>query len=352
MDNRKIMTAAVVAMFCLAAFAFILGGDSYDAADKKTYELYLEIIEDDGTVSNTAYVYFDSEADNEKYAAAANAAFVAAGLSDITVTISQSGGIWFNYKDGSNATFYSDGTKWVDVAKTEKDFIENTKACAALGNGYISEDVYDELSDLDKTMWKETGWGGAYAYIKIPEDAGTFDKILNYTVNMTLIDDDLVRTTADTITFQSENTPDAWCYAINNAVKGNSVFSKLEATAGLFLTITFDGSYSNATYYKADGKWVDSMDPATDYVSGAELDFELKNGYISEEKYNALSKGQKECWKKTDMGGDYTYQRLAQATPGSDSSGNDNTMLYIGIAIVVIVIIAAGVFFFVKKKNA
>ena len=349
LDSKKMILTIAAALACFAAFAVIAFEDSSDAATK-TYEMYVEVVDESGTVSDVHYVYFESEVDNAKYAEAATKALSDAGLGLMTVTFnSEKNRINIKYDEsGNNACYYSDGTDWVQVATSETDYINNAKLGFAVGNGYIPEETYEELSEYEQGYWYETGWGGNYAYMKILETPGTFDKILDYTVNMTIIDDNLTKTTKQTFKFKSDNEPTAWCATIIAAIPENSVFAPFDAIfGGTYISIAFDGSFNNATYYKDGGKWVAVTDSATQYTSGAELDFELKNGYISTEKYNGLSSSEQKCWEETGMGFGYDYMRIAGATPSS----GDNTLLYVGIAIAVIIIIIVAVVF-IKKKNA
>ncbi len=348
MDSKKLIAAVVVALFCVTAYAYVDAGDASDAASK-TYEGYVEVVNANGKVTNAVYVYFESEAENAKFCEAANKAFADAGLSKLVMVYNlEKGSISVKYDEsGNNACYYSDGKSWVSIQDTGKEYINNSKFGLAVGNGYISEETYDSLSIVDQANWTYVGWGYGYDYMKLLEVAGSYGKIMDYKINVTMIDNDLVKTTSDVIKFTCENEPSAWCYALNKAVQGNSIFSKLVATyAGVYISITFDGGFNNATYVKTDGKWVGVDDTVKSYTSGSDLDFELKNGYISADQYSKLSSSEQKCWQSSGMTGGYEYMRV----PGASSG--DNTMLYIIIAVVVIVVIAAAAFFFMKKKNA
>jgi len=349
LDSKKLIAAVVVALFCVTAYAYVDVGDEADAASN-TYEVYVEVINANGHVAKTAYVYFESEADNAKFCEAATKAFADAGLAKLEMIYNlEKGSISVKYDgSGNSATYVSDGKQWVAVADTTKDYINSNKIGLAVGTGYISEEVYDSLPLVEQVYWQETGWGAGtdWAYMKVLEVNGSYGKIMDYKVNMTMIDDDLIKTSSDSFKFTCENEPSAWCYALNEAVKGNSIFSKVSASyAAGFISILFGDSMNNATYVKTDGKWVSVEDTAKSYLSGSDLDFELKNGYISKEKFDKLSSSEQKNWQETGMGYGFDYMRLPP------SSSGDNTMMYIIIAVVVIVVIAAAAFFFMKKKQ-
>ena len=345
LDSKKYVAAVVVALFCVAAYVSIVSDDT-DAASKN-YELYVEILGDDHILDEFVYVYFESEADNEKYCAAATKALADAGYSDVTLEIGKYG-VSVKYKgDGNNSTWYSDGKSWVSVSKSAEDYINNTKAGAAVNNGWIDEEAYEELPVSEQIFWKEDTYMAGY-YQKILEAPGTTGEIKEYKVNLSIINDNLVDYEAKTIKFSSENTATAWVSAFNQATKalGNSIFSKTKAVYALgFVSISYGDNMNTASWVKEDNKWVSVTDTAKQYVADSESDFELQNGFISTEKYNKLSSSEQKNWQETGMGYGYDYQRLPA------SSSGDNTMLYIIIAVVVIVVIAAAAFFFMKKKS-
>lgn len=350
MDSKKIIAATIVAVFCFAAIAVAVDAEKSDAATTKTYEVYVEVISNDGSLVTSNYVFFDSEADNQKYCEAANAAFKKIGLNALEMGVNDKGGIWVKYDGSSNNNcFYSDGSSWKGINKTEKEYVENTKVGLAVNNGYITTEVYEELSLVEQAFWEETGWGDPYAYKKILEAPGTLGAIKEYAVNLEIIENDLVKVNAQKFTFKSENIAYAWADAFNAAVSGNSIFSKTTATvAGDWIIINYDGNGNTATYYKDGSKWV-AIANSSQYLTGSELSFELKNGFISAEKYNALSSAEKKCWQESGMGAGYDYMRIPGASASSDS---DNTMLYVGIAIAVVVVLVVVAFFVMKKKNA
>ena len=354
MDDKKVFAMAVAAVFCIAAFASINFGDASDAASS-TYEIYVEIVDDNCIVTRTAYVYFESDADNAKFMEAANKAFESADLANLKFDDSH-GWISVEYDgSGDSACYYSNGKEWKEVNETSKDYIGNHKIGLAVGNGTISKEVYDALTPADQAHW-EFKDGGDYDdyYMKKLEAPGVFDKIINYKVNLTLIDDDLIKTTGpQEISFKSENEPLAWCYAFNKAVKSYTIYYKTEASYTDGITIKFGESNANAAYVKVSGKWeavkVTEIDKT--FLSGSELDFELNHGLISAADFNKLTASEQKNWQKSDVVGGYDYMRMPSASSGS-SGGSDNTVIYIVVAVVVIALIAAAAYYVVKKKNA
>ena len=353
MDGKKIIAATIVAVFCFAAIAVAVNSEQSDAATK-TYEIYVEVINDDAQLVTSNYVFFESEPDNQKYCEAANVAFEKIGLGALTLGVNDKGGVWvkFGESGGYNKCYYSNEQAWESISKTEKDYIDHTKIGLAVGNGYIGTATYEALPLAEKIFWHETGMGddyGPYAYEKILEAPGKLETIKEYTVNLEIVENDLVKVNAQKFTFKSESIAYAWADAFNAAVSGNSIFSKTTATvAGDWIVINYDGNGNTATYYKDGSKWV-AIANSSQYLTGSELSFELKNGYISAEKYNALSSAEKKCWQESGMGAGYDYMRIPGASASSDS---DNTMLYVGIAIAVVVVLVVVAFFVMKKKNA
>ena len=350
MDSKKLLAAAVVAMFCITAYAVIDTGDASDAASKK-YELYVEILGDDHTVEDYAYVYFESDADNEKYCKAANDALSKAGYGDVTFTYSEEYGISVAYKgDIYNACYYSDKTSWVAITDTAVDYINNAKAGLAVNGGSITEDVYDSLPEYEKENWVDIGWG---YYQKLLEAPGTIGEVKNYFAYLCIIDDDLVSVEIQTIEFSAENNESAWIFGFNQATKalGNSIFSKVKASKSFWggVSIDYAGISSTASWVKENSKWVSVTDTGKQYVSGNSLDFELKNGWISEDQYNKLSDDQKAFWVKDSSAMGTWYQRMASGELVDDVL---DVMLIVGIVIIVIIVILVVFLIFRSKKKS
>lgn len=336
-----------MALFCVTAFA-IIAADSSDAASTENYEIYVEVIDSNCSVSETAFVYFESEKDMAKFADAATAAFKAAGLSQLKMVYDKDlSSITVYYGDSFfNACYLSEKDKWVAVENTA-DYITHSKIALAVDHGYIDEATYEALPDAQKAYWEEA-WEDSY--MKIPEATAKVGTMTDYVVNLTMIDDNLIKTTTEVIKFTSENNAWAWCYGLKAAIPNNSIFTKLEFTkiSDEAIYLIFDGSYSNATYVKEKGEWVGVTKTAQQYTSGNEVDFELKNGYISVEKYNGLSSAEQKNWKESGMSGGYEYQRLPAA---SKSSSSDFPIIYVVVAIVAILLIACAAYYLMKNKK-
>jgi hypothetical protein len=346
---------AVAAAFCIVAFASVISDSSDAAANGNTYEVYVEVIDAKGHVTSTSYVYFDCDSsDLQKFADAANDAFDKSDVKGLKMKVSEYGiGIEYNGST-NNACYYSDGKDWQAVSDGAKDYTGHHKLGLAVGTGYISEGVYEDLTDLEKADWEETGYGDPYAYMKILEVSGAFDKIVEFKVNMTIISDDLVTATSmkDPLKFVCEtNDLDAFVYAFNKATAdlGNSEFSDAKVANILgVLIFGFKDSIKNAVYVDKDGKWVKADDKGI--VSGADLDLELKNGLIDAKDYNKLSDSEKKCWQSSGATGGMEWMRIPGATPGSSSGGVP--VLYIVIAVIAIAVIAGAAYYLVKNKKA
>ena len=349
MDSKKIIAAAVVALFCFTAYACVVTDDA-DAASKK-YELYVEILGDDHIVSDYVFVYFESEADNEKYCVAANKALADAGYSKVKLEVNSSGGVSVKYDTSKNSsTWYSDGKNWQPVAKMEEDFINNTKAGAAVNGGWINQEAYDELPITEQAYWKEDTQYMPGNYQKVPQVPAS-GEIKEYKVWLTIISDDLVKTETTTIKFSADNNAAAWVSAFNQATKalGNSVFAKAVAyfDGESYIGVELGDEPNTSSWAKENGKWVSVSETAKQYVADSEIDFELQNGWISADQYNKLSDDQKKNWVLNETMGGY-YQRIASA---SNSSSGDFPIIYVVVAIVAILLIACAAYYLMKNKK-
>ncbi len=351
MDSKKIIAAFVVAMFCVTAYACIDASGSSDAASKQ-YELYVEILGDDHIADDYVYVYFESEADNEKYCEAATAALAAAGYPEITLEIGKYG-VSVKYDgSGNNSCWYSDTTKWVTVSKGAEDYINNTKAGVAVNNAWIDQEAYDALPESEKVYWLADAYMAGY-YQKMLEVPGTTGVVKNYKVYLTIIDDNLTDFRTEMIEFKAENDCAAWIYGFNAATDalGDSIFANVKAVMyGTFLGIGYGENGNTAAWVKIGSKWTSVTDPVAQYPSGNELDFELKNGWISSEQYNTLSKDQQSLWVSDEMMPGY-YQRMATGEIVDDVI---DILLIAGI-VVLVVVIAVIIFVIIlarKKKTA
>jgi len=348
LESKKIIAAAVVALFCVTAFACIVGDDS-DAASKN-YELYVEILDDEHIVSDFVYVYFESEADNEKYCEAATAAFAAAGYSDITLEVGNYG-VSVKYKgSGNNSCWYSNGMSWVTVSSGSEDYINHVKAGVAVNNGWIGDEEYEELPEYEKVNWQEDQYMPGY-YQKILEAPGAAGAIKEYTSYLTVIDDDLVTFKTTSISFKAEDNISAWIYGFNAATKalGNSIFAKVKVTYAMgYVSVSYGDSGNTACWVKEGKNWVSVTEPAKEYAAASETDFELQNGWISEEQYNGLEKGQQAFWVEDSMMKGW-YQRIATGEIVEEVAD----LLVIGViaAIIIIAIIIVLIVVFVKKKK-
>ena len=85
-------------------------------------------------------------------------------------------------------------------------------------NGYIDTATYAAVPVEEQVNWHETGYGDPYAYMKIPETTAKVGTMTDYVVNLTMIDDNLIKTTTEVIKFTSENNAWAWCYGLKAAI--------------------------------------------------------------------------------------------------------------------------------------
>ena len=317
MDNKVISIIAVVvvavAIAASAGFVLLNNNDSHNYAHN--YTIYTEVIADDGSVSSEKTVKFGIDTqDNQTFVEAANAALSKAGVT-ASFSIKENGNVSVTYGTdiGNNATYYyNESTKaWAEVAESKTDYVNNSYIALELQNGYISETTYAALNALDASGYRETGWGGTYAFIKLPD----YD-VTKYSYAI------LTEVIADDGTVSSNKVVRVDIPARDNAsfVAGaNAAFTAAGVTASF--AVQNDGSLSvtygtdngnNATYfydYSADS-WTAVNDTKTEYVGNIFLALMLQNGYISESTYTALSNDDKDGYQETGWGGDYAYIKL------------------------------------------
>lgn len=349
LDSKKLIAAVVVAMFCVTAYAVIDTGDASDAASKK-YELYVEILGDDHTVKDYAFVYFESEADNEKYCEAANSALSKAGYGDVKLALSEYG-ISVTYKDDFNSsTWYSNGDVWVPVSKTESDYIDNAKSGLAVNGGWIDQETYDDLPAYEQSNWASDSAMPGY-YQKVVEAPAKVGEIKDYFVYLTVVANDLVSIEVQSIEFKAENNYAAWVFAFNQATKalGNSIFAKVNAAYfDGYIMISYGENANTASWVKESKKWVSVSDSVKQYTSGNTLDFELQNGWITEAQYKGLPESEQAFWVKDSSGmGDY-YQRMASGELVDDVL---DFVLIAGIIFLVVVVVIVVVIIVIAKKK-
>ncbi|MBO5599852.1 MAG: hypothetical protein J5897_02290 [Candidatus Methanomethylophilus sp.] len=154
-------------------YAYIKLCDTNPGQTGYDYTIMAEIIDDDGTVMDNKIVKFNiANKDNTSFVAAANAAFTAAGVT-ASFAVQNDGSLSVTYGTdiGNNATYFYDysADSWTAVNDTKTEYVGNIFLALMLQNGYISESTYTALSNDDKDGYQETGWGGDYAYIKLPD---------------------------------------------------------------------------------------------------------------------------------------------------------------------------------------
>ncbi len=144
--------------------------DSHTFPEEYTSHIFVEVIGADGKDTSTKWIEFTTLKTLQSFVANANTAFANNGLSKLT--FSSSG--WVTYDGGyNNATYYAKNGEWVAVTDTATQYFIDSVALA-VGNGYISDTVYNALSDAEKKTWMESGMGpGAWAYQKVVSESTT-----------------------------------------------------------------------------------------------------------------------------------------------------------------------------------
>jgi hypothetical protein len=165
MTKSKILTVAIVAMFCATAFAVVATEEN--DADKVTYHIYLQL--NDNTINEKPIEkwldpYDANSKSKDNYLAALKAGLSAAKLDYV---ISDSGwlssigdyashGEWGSLEYYGFAIYYADGKNW----ETTSTYDEGTTFCIVFDK-YLTQSEYDKLSDKDKEKYYDSGWGYA-----------------------------------------------------------------------------------------------------------------------------------------------------------------------------------------------
>ena len=353
----KALTLAIVAMFCLTAAICVIDDKDSSAADSVEHYLYFEIVSDDGLVTSSDWIKFTSTTDATDFVTEANKAFAYYGYTNIKfIDKGTYLSITYDTKGVSSCFVGSDdGKSWVKVDDTKGQYPNAKYIGLALNNGYISKEVYDKLDDDQKKNWSETTMSGNYAYVKSTIEAKTTDADTHkfpeeYTshVFVEIIGADGKDTSTKWVEFKSLKTLASFVSNANTTFANNGLSKLTFSSSGW---VTYDGSFSNATYYAKDKEWVAVGSDPNDYTNEV-IALAVGNGYISTDVYKALSDSEKESWKSTGSSGtDYDYMKVVtESTTGYESSSSNNTGLIVGIVVVVIVVIAAASFVFLKKK--
>jgi hypothetical protein len=183
MDNRSIiLVVAVTAILAIIAVGAVLAvnqdANTITSSNTSEYTIYVEVVEPDGSVSETTTVTFTSEKNNDAFADAATAAFAAKGF-PLTVATS-SYGITMTYEGDLNiACWYSDGSQWQTIWDTSYQYIESSLISLVVKNGFISELAYNALPASEKSNWIPNEWGAGteYAYMKCPNLSPSVDSL-------------------------------------------------------------------------------------------------------------------------------------------------------------------------------
>ncbi len=140
--------------------------DARMVIDKSAINCFVEKIDEKGKVTESKWVEINAQKTNQSLIYNGNKAFAAAGLDGLEFSVSEYGvGVTYN-DSGNNSTYYAKDGKWVAVANSSTDYL-NDEIALAVGNGYITKAVYDKLSADEQKAWKDTTLGDSYAYQKI-----------------------------------------------------------------------------------------------------------------------------------------------------------------------------------------
>ena len=355
----KALTMAVVAMFCLTAVVCVVSDADTSADDTVEHFLYFELVNADGMVTDSDWIKFTSKADLADFIEQANKAFAYYGYPEIKYTEGKSlVSVKYN-GEGSTSCFVGseDGKEWVKVTKTKEQYQVATYIGLALQNGYISEDVYNKLSDEEKKNWTASSMSGDYAYVKTTIGAKPTDVPKEFPEEITT--NFFVEVTAADGTVESSKWVEVKALKTEKSLvaNANEAFSNVGlnkltlATSSWGISITYDGGFDNVSYYADGSKWVKVTETGTQYFSKA-VALSVGNSYVTKDKYDKFTEDAKSMYvEDKDMAayGSYYYKTVDESTTGYKSD-DGNTGLIVGVVVAVVALLAIGVFFFLRKK--
>jgi len=164
--GSKILTVAIVAMFCATAFAVV--AEENDAADKTTYHIYIQL--NDNTINAKPIEMWLDSYDASAQSKEGFFAALKAGLdkAKITYDIADSGwiskigdyathGEWGSTSYYGFSVYYADGKVW---KTTSGDYNEGT-TLSVVFDKYLTDEEYKALSDADKAKYEYNAFGYA-----------------------------------------------------------------------------------------------------------------------------------------------------------------------------------------------
>lgn len=162
--GSKILTVAIVAMFCATAFAVV--AEENDAADKTTYHIYIQL--NDNTINAKPIEmwlepYDASAKSTEEFFKALKSGLDKAKISYVIndTWLSKIGdyathGEWGSTSYYGFASYYADGKDWKEVTT----YAEGTTV-AIVFDKYLTMDEYNALSEKDKAKYYNNPYGWA-----------------------------------------------------------------------------------------------------------------------------------------------------------------------------------------------
>lgn len=357
MDKKmtKVLAITAVALFCISAAAIVLTNDDSSAADKKTYNMYVEIVNADGyTIPKTTWVRFTCDATNESLVEEANKAVAATpGLEKMSLTLGKYGPS-FKYTDGHGAScYYEKDGNWTRVAKGAEDYLSTTTIGVAVNYGCIDTATYNSLTEAQKANWTADPYPSAgYEYYKnLGAKVTDVPEVMSRHIYVEIINAEGKVDSSKWVGYDSYKTLDSYISATTLALAANGL-EKVKAAESMYGGVwwTYDGAGLSTSYYAKDGKWVSVEDTTGEYVNNDTIALATNHGTISKAVFDALSESEQKNWRFTDWGGDYDYAKVInEATDGYKSPSN-NMVLYIVIGVVAVVAVVAIAFFIIKKK--
>ena len=349
-NTSRLMAIAVVALFCFSAIAVIVASDDDSSAASSTHKMYIETINASGINTKSQWITFDFDGTAADYAVKANEAVKRYGYDNLAVSYTGGDYISFDYPAGNVGVWYVKDNVWTFTNKTAQQ-LPSSNATALMLGGWISDALYDSLTDANKAKY-DTSQGFSsewYAVKKADVAYADAPSVLTYHVFLELFTEQGVLDKTKWVTFDSLKDPYTFATNATLAFKDAGWDKATLTYDGVWFSMDYTGStLMNASAYVKDGKWTHVEDTAV-YLDGETLCFAY-GGFIDGTVYDTFSDSEKENWVYDSeyYGVKYYYTTVTEPIDGWKEK-KDNTVLYIIIGAVAVVAVGLVAFFIFKK---
>jgi hypothetical protein len=354
MDKRTMFALAATAFMVMSACSILLESDNDDSSAETeivTYHFYLQL--NDGTNTVDQWV-LDQDAESQtssSYNTALKAALDAAGMTYVIsdsnwVTSITSNGITYSSTgtwkaDGYRgfSIYYANGNNW----KATSNYSEGTTFAIVL-----DKYAFTEPSDISKYDTSNASYG-YWALLPTESTTGYDDVTYHFYLQLNNGTNSVKKWISSNA---GEQNSTWWAFALKNALLDNGMSYVM--SGNWIQSIT-----ANDIVYKSTGTWKSAGYYGYALYYANEKTWEPVSKYNESTTYSIVfdeyAFSQPTDISKYDTStASYGYWALlptASTTGYQSNSNNDNTMLYVGVAVgIIAIIVVAGVIYHIKKK--